>query len=1177
MAIDDRLGDLLVEWEQGRRAGHEPSLDELCKDVPELLPAMRESVNSVKATDWMFEKEPEADSADELGSLPCVALEDTDLPASHLTVQEFATSIFQSGLLSPAEIEELKDRLAASALSGEAREVASKLVMEGKLTRYQASVLLKASKDPLLVDNYVILDTLDTGGMGLVFKALHRSMNRIVALKLLPSSMMSARDTVKRFQREVQAAAVLKHPNVVAAYDAGESAEIAYLVLEYVEGTNLYRLVKERGPLRVAEAADYVRQAAMGLAYLHSRGIIHRDVKPGNLILANDGTVKLLDMGLVRFASSEDLSCAAMDQQLTQAGIVIGTVAYMSPEQALDTRSADQRSDIYSLGCTLFFLLTGRSLYHEDTGMKTLLAHREQAVPSIREFCEEAPVSLDAVFRTMVAKRPADRPQTMEEVIAAIDACVPGLSAAKVPSAPRPTGLHGLSRKTRRSRITRIAIAIGGLALIVAVCVAVIVVRIKTSTGSTRIEVADPKSIVTVETRPNEPAARTSPDRVEKPIKIRPDTTPTASLPYLQAPELLVAPFDENNARAARRAWAKYQQVDEETKNSLGMELVLIPGGRFLMGSPKTTEELVRVFPYLKDFGAAHIPQDQRDVSSNDVSVGERPLHRVTISRPFYLGKYEVTKGQFKKFVEATGYRTDAEMDGKGGWGYTADNEKPFEQRPSFNWRDWGVDQSDRSPVVNVSHHDAVAFCEYLSKMEDKKYRLPTEAEWEYACRAGTAGRYYNGDDPEGLTSIANVWDRTGKEKTPTAFNNVNSSDGCAFTGPVGQFRPNNFGLYDMIGNAWEWCSDWYDKDYYSNSPERDPTGARSGFYRVYRGGGWRSFAVFCRSAHRAWNLEAYRHAEIGFRLARSAAPVQAEDQLPAGSPEADSGGHRFPVPQSGPLPPSSGRGKTFARVEVDYDRTFSGSRVGQTRKAMGLNTTLVWIPPGDFTMGSPKYEKGRHNNEDQVQVTLTNGFWLGQHEVTQAEWQRVMQTAPWSGKLYVKEGDDYPATFVSWDDAMTFCKKLTEQEYSAGRLAIGWRYTLPTEAQWEYACRCGTKSQFSFGDDESDLGEHAWFDKNASDAGEKYAHAVGQKKANWWTISDMHGNVMEWCRDWYGKQLAFGTDPQGPSKGSDRVARGGSWVNIAGKCRSAFRDRYTPDHRLTSLGFRVAAVPSDR
>ncbi len=280
-------------------------------------------------------------------------------------------------------------------------------------------------------------------------------------------------------------------------------------MLEYVEGTNLFRLVKERGPLPVALAANYVRQAATGLAYLHSRGIIHRDVKPANLILADDGTVKLLDMGLVRFASAEDLSCAEMDQELTQAGIVIGTVAYMSPEQALDTRSADQRSDIYSLGCTLFFLLTGRSLYHEETGMKTLLAHREQPVPTIRQYCEEAPVSLDAVFRTMVAKRPADRLQSMTEVVAALDACVPGL-ATNSPAPPAQRRLASgalpvpaaLARgwKRLKSSPLRIALAVAVIAGLATggTYLAGILIQIKSNRGTTEVRVDDPDAEVTV-------------------------------------------------------------------------------------------------------------------------------------------------------------------------------------------------------------------------------------------------------------------------------------------------------------------------------------------------------------------------------------------------------------------------------------------------------------------------------------------------------------------------------------------------------------------------------------------------------------------------------------------------------------------------------------------------------
>ena len=523
------------------------------------------------------------------------------------------------------------------------------------------------------------------------------------------------------------------------------------------------------------------------------------------------------------------------------------------------------------------------------------------------------------------------------------------------------------------------------------------------------------------------------------------------------------------------------------------MGLILIPGGQFVMGSDESVDDLLRAFPKA-DKNQLH---------------GEWPAHYVTISQPFYLGTHEVTNGQFKRFVEETGYKTDAERDGKGGWGYTGDNTKPFEQRPSFNWRGWGVEERDDSPVVNVSWNDATAFCEWLTKKEGQKYRLPTEAEWEYACRAGTTSRYYNGDNPEELTKIGNVADATAKTKI-TALTTLQSSDGWTFTAPVGQFPPNNFGLYDMIGNVREWCSDWYAEDYYSKSPVPDPPGPGTGSQRVCRGAGWYDQALlgYCRSAVRGKWLPENRSNNLGFRVAVSLS-VQPKPEEPA--------------------------------------RRFAGELVGQTRDDNSLKLTLVWISPGDFAMGSPKDEKDRSDNENQVQVTLTKGFWLGQHEVTQSAWQRVTQTTPWSGKDYVKEGDDYPATYVGWDDAMRFCEKLTEQEHGAGRLPSDWRYTLPTEAQWEYACRGGTKSRFSFDDDESDLREYAWFDKNGADASEKYAHLVGQKKANPWGLFDMHGNVWEWCCDWYAKELTGGTDPQGPPwKGSYRVLRGGCWRRLA-------------------------------
>jgi formylglycine-generating enzyme required for sulfatase activity/predicted Ser/Thr protein kinase len=239
------------------------------------------------------------------------------------------------------------------------------------------------------------------------------------------------------------------------------------------------------------------------------------------------------------------------------------------------------------------------------------------------------------------------------------------------------------------------------------------------------------------------------------------------------------------------------------------------------------------------------------------------------------------------------------------------------------------------------------------------------------------------------------------------------------------------------------------------------------------------------------------------------------------------------------------------------------------------IGMKLVLIPPGKFTMGSPENETGRFTNESQVQVTLTQAYFLGRCEVTQGEWKTVMLTEPWKGESFVKEGRDYPATHVSWDDAIQFCRKLTDRERKAGRLPAGWEYALPTEAQWEYACRAGTTSRFSFGDDESKLGRYAWFTKNAGDAGEKYAHEVAQKLPNAFGLYDMHGNVWEWCRDWYGEKLPGGSDPVVTEKASYRVYRGGSWGNTAGYCRSAIRLRNFPSYRNDYLGFRVARVPA--
>ncbi len=230
-----------------------------------------------------------------------------------------------------------------------------------------------------------------------------------------------------------------------------------------------------------------------------------------------------------------------------------------------------------------------------------------------------------------------------------------------------------------------------------------------------------------------------------------------------------------------------------------------------------------------------------------------------------------------------------------------------------------------------------------------------------------------------------------------------------------------------------------------------------------------------------------------------------------------------------------------------------------------GATLEMVWIEPGTFVMGSPDDEPGRESNEGpQHEVTISRGFWLGKYEVTKAQWESVMNTRPWDGQIFTLKEANSPAVFISWNHVQELVSKLNE---AAGSEV----YRLPAEAEWEYACRAGTKTPYSFGHDVNELKDYAWYGRNTYELGNRYAHLVGQKLPNPWGLYDMHGNVWEWVQDYYAPYTGEAQiDPEGPESGSNRVFRGGSFYYYARFTRSAYRGYNSPVHRLFNLGVRL-------
>jgi len=339
-----------------------------------------------------------------------------------VSLSDFIDRLSKSGILSEDQLNDVSATIQVDR-EADARRFAQELVEKRMLTDWQTRVLCGSEDGELAIGEYLILEHIGDGGMGRVYKARSRETGKTVALKLLNPQSENDESAVRRFKREIETASRLKHPNIVATLGSGEQQGHQYLVMEFVDGHDLASLVRNNEELPVQTAVDCITRAAKGLIYSHKEQIIHRDIKPSNLLLSHSGEIRVLDMGLARIAG--DIGPGEQTQtQITKTGSIMGTVDFMAPEQALNPKKADGRADIYSLGCTLFFLLTGEKPFPGETVMEVLVAHREAPIPSLAAARKDVPASLEKVFAKMVAKDPDARYQTMTDVVKALDSCL---------------------------------------------------------------------------------------------------------------------------------------------------------------------------------------------------------------------------------------------------------------------------------------------------------------------------------------------------------------------------------------------------------------------------------------------------------------------------------------------------------------------------------------------------------------------------------------------------------------------------------------------------------------------------------------------------------------------------------------------------------------------------------
>lgn len=996
------------------------------------------------------------------------------------------------------------------------------------------------------ISEFQILSKLGQGGMGTVYLARQSSLNRSVAIKILPTHLAEDETFIQRFRREGTAAASFSHPDIVQVFAAGEFNGVHYIAMEYVDGESLQKRLSREGRIPPTEALAIAVHVAQALSYAWQKAqLIHRDIKPSNILISNEGHVKLADLGMVK-CLSDDAS------QLTSTGSALGTPYYVSPEQARARPDIDFRADIYSLGCTLYHMLTGQTPYEGGDSVAVILKQVSDPPPNILEIMPDCPPTVAMLLNKMLAKDRDQRQQSYDELIAEMFAAHDQIPQQPV-SVPKP-----------RSQKWNYAVAAS--AIIIAIAGTLVWSPWKNST-SRQLQVKLPAK---TEQRPQNAAAalsRTDVSKAEIALSSSAFDKPVGNTAPSAQPQSSAKTSDRSNSPSSR---TPTDMEGSTLPSKSAATLPIIVQQPPLVAAANTNHGTVATHPeqsHLTAVTAASTPIRNVDDPVRTAPDANKNVHPVRpVSAPSTESRVTDNETAFLKSVAALPPEQQV----------TRVMARIKELNPQFDGKEQHrIENSavtelafSTAGVTNIVPINALKWLKKLSITPSGTNQTGTISDltplqglpltWLWCHQNPISDLSPLRGMPLtvlscGGTQIKDLAPLAGMKLTVLSFNDTEVADLAPLEGmPLTVLWCNNTKVTDL--------------SLLKTMPLQE---------------------LKC-------NFVAERDATV----LRSIKMLAKINDRPAAAFLAGIG------PTAGRLP-STGSAQKTVTTAIAVVPSGSEKTIHTT-----TDIELIWIPPGDFLQGSTQEEQRwatgngssasyvKYEGTGQRKATVKQGFWLGRTEVTVGQWKRFINTkayvtdaetlghaytpmrpdkgwgmtkgSSWKDPRFnIKLMDNHPVCCISWNDAMAFCHWLTEVEQRANKLPSGMVYRLPTEAEWEHACRAGTQTSFWWGDKVQ--GGDRRINWAGIEDGFEFVSPVDHYKArgrNKFGLADMLGNVWEWCLDGLDTTQAHNEYYKGDPTG--RQLRGGAFNRNPGDCRCAFRRALDPSYADSSNGFRI-------